>query len=225
MKRPQVVAQANFIKHREALERLSLEERFAYIFDHNLWNSEESRSGAGSTLLETETLRRELPALLQELGARTLLDIPCGDFGWMSTVDLGPVLYTGADLVESLIAANEAAYGSATRAFRWLDLTESTLPQADVIICRDCLVHLSFANIRRALANMKRSGSTWLLTTSFPELEVNEDIADGDWRPLNFERPPFDLPMPERSIVENCLESDGAFRDKSLCLWRLADLP
>jgi hypothetical protein len=225
MTRPQVVAQANFLKHREALEGLSLEQRFAYIFEHNLWDSEESRSGVGSTLVETEVLRREIPRLLHELGARTLLDIPCGDFRWMKEVPLGAVLYTGGDLVASLVSENEAKCGSATRRFMRLDLTADPLPTSDVVLCRDCLVHLSFANIQKAFENLKRSGSTWLLTTSFPELETNEDIADGDWRALNFERAPFHLRKPGQVIVENCLESGGAFRDKSLCLWPIAELP
>ena len=221
--RPQIIAQKRFLEHKDELERLDLKGRFEYIFDTNLWGDDQSRSGVGSTLPETETLRREIPRLLQELGARSLLDIPCGDFGWLSLTELG-VDYTGADIVEALIAQNTARYGSASRRFVRLDLTADPLPRADVVLCRDCLVHLSYANIRRALDNVKRSGAKYLLVTSFPEAKSNRDIEDGDWRLLNFQLAPFNLPPPARTIVENCIEAGGAYRDKSLCLWPVSAL-
>ena len=93
-----------------------------------------------------------------------------------------------------------------------------------MVLCRDCLVHLSYQNIWRALANILASGAQWLLMTNFLRIESNRDIEDGDWRPLNFELPPFALPPPERAIVENCAEAAGAYDDKALCLWRVETL-
>jgi len=109
--------------------------------------------------------------------------------------------------------------------FLQLDLTVDPLPTADLVLCRDCLVHLSYANIHGAIENVKRSGAKWILMTDFLQIETNTDIADGDWRPLNFTRPPFNFPIPHLTIVENCHEAGGAFDDKSLGLWRVADLP
>lgn len=221
--RPQIIAQKRFLEHEDELRPLDLKSRFEYIFDTNLWGDDHSRSGVGSTLAETEALRREIPLLLKDVGARTLLDIPCGDFGWLSLTDLG-VEYVGADIVEALVEQNTSRYASETRRFVRLDLTADPLPPADVVLCRDCLVHLSYANIRRALDNVKRSGAKYLLVTSFPEATSNRDIEDGDWRLLNFRLAPFCFPAPVRTIVENCIEADGAYRDKSLCLWPVADL-
>jgi hypothetical protein len=222
--RPQILAQTNFLKHRHSLEKMELKDRFAYIFQNNLWGSPESHSGLGSTLLETEVLRREIPLMLSEIGARSILDVPCGDFRWMSEVNLRECSYIGADIVEALVASNNERFGSDTRRFLQLDLTADTLPHADLVLIRDCLVHLSYRNIMRALENVKRSGATWLLTTNFLRIESNRDIADGDWRPLNFELAPFCFPKPHRVIVENCVEADGAFDDKSLCLWRVGEI-
>jgi hypothetical protein len=222
-RRPQVTAQKRFLEERESLAPMDLRRRFEYIFESNLWGSEESRSGVGSALLETQTLRRQLPALLREIGARSLLDIPCGDFRWMSEVELG-VPYVGADIVKELVRDNNDAYGSPDRRFVCLDLTRDALPEADVVLCRDCLVHLSYANIQRALANVKRSGAPFLLMTNFLRLDHNDDIEDGDWRPLNFQLPPFSLKPPDRVIVEHCTEAEGAYADKSLSLWRVSEL-
>jgi hypothetical protein len=60
-------------------------------------------SGAGSDLEATKVVAAALPAVLESLGVRTILDIPCGDFLWMRHVDLSAVTYIGADVIESLI--------------------------------------------------------------------------------------------------------------------------
>jgi hypothetical protein len=99
------------------------------------------------------------------------------------------------------------------------------LPQADVILCRDCLVHFSFANIIAAFRTIKASGARYLLTTTFPDRQVNKDIVDGDWRPLNLERAPFLLPAPQSVLLEDCTEEGGAYADKALAVWGVSDLP
>jgi hypothetical protein len=110
-----------------------------------------------------------------------------------------------------------------TRCFVNLDLVQSALPEADLVLCRDCLVHLCFADVFAALRNMKRSGSAYLLTTTFPQKAQNKDIPDGRWRPLNLEKPPFNLSPP--LILFNERNYLGTrYYDKSLGLWRIADL-
>ncbi len=217
--RPILIAQENFQAHREALTPLDLAGRFEYIHASNLWSGEQSVSGVGSALDATVAIRERLPGLLREIGAGAMLDVPCGDFRWLSAVELG-VRYTGADIVEALVEENRRKFAGPGREFVRLDLTRDPLPRADVVLCRDCLVHLSFANIHAALANIRRSGARWVLMTNFLDVTENRDIEDGDWRPINFELAPFSLPAPDRVIVENCEEAGGAYRDKTLSLWR-----
>ncbi|WP_321474315.1 class I SAM-dependent methyltransferase [uncultured Paludibaculum sp.] len=223
--RPPVTASVRFREKASELKELPLDKVFTTIHDTNLWGADESVSGLGSEDSATLRLREELPKLLADLGAKTLLDIPCGDFGWLSKADLPIRRYIGADLVETLVQANRAKFaGQPGKEFLRLDLCSDELPRADVVFCRDCLVHLSLENVRRAVANLKRSGSTWLLTTTFLECERNDDILNGDWRMLNFELEPFRWPAPVRVLVEGCTESGGGYEDKALGLWKLADL-
>ena len=223
--RPITVAERRFAEEAAALSALSLEERFARIYQTNLWFDAESRSGTGSSLESTAQLRASLPPVLRRLNARRLLDVPCGDFNWMSHVDLSGIDYTGGDIVGAVIEANRARYDSAARKFMRMDLTSGPLPAADVILCRDCLVHFSFANIIAAFRTMKASGAQYLLTTTFLDRQINKDIVDGDWRPLNLEKPPFLLPVPHSVILEECTEEGGAYADKALAVWRVSDLP
>ena len=222
--RPPVLAQQNFQKHREELEKLSLRDRFGEIFRQNIWGSPETASGVGSTLDATQAIRAGLVDICKEFNIRSLLDAPCGDYGWMSSLMLPLESYTGVDIVPELVEKNQRVYQTKNVRFAVADLTNDELPKADVILCRDCLVHLSFQNIKKALANFAHSQSAYLLTTTFPEHNDNADIEDGDWRLLNLERSPFDFPEPLRLINERCTEFAGAYDDKSLALWRIDEL-
>ena len=197
---------------------------FDEIIQSNYWKGSDSICGATSGAGATAALRAELQQLFQELSIQSILDIPCGDFVWMNQMNLSGIQYTGADIVEALITENRQRYEAPNLWFECLDLTSSTLPKADLVICRDCLVHLSFNHIRAALKNIKNSGSTWLLCTSFVENQFNYNIADGLWRTLNMQKAPFQFPKPLRIIGDNHLLENSVFSDKTLCLWRLSDL-
>lgn len=207
----------------EAFRHATTEEVFTRIYESNKWGDAESVSGKGSNLDVTAKLRAELPALLKELNVKTLLDIPCGDFNWMKEVDLSVEQYLGADIVRALIAENQRLYGSDRRTFMSLDLIRDPLPQVDAILCRECLVHLSFNDIGEAVDNIRRSGSGYLLTTHFPAIRENRDVVTGKHHSLNFTRPPFSWPEPMLSLVEyNAGKRRG---DKCLSVWRISDLP
>jgi hypothetical protein len=197
---------------------------FRDIYRRHHWSGSESASGAGASLDQTHELRRWLPALLRELRVATMLDLPCGDYGWMRALELPVERYIGADLLPEIVEPLAGAFGDDRREFRVLDLTRDRLPPADLLLCRDCLVHLSYADIRRALGNAVDSGIPFILTTTFPGCEPNEDIATGDWRVIDLERAPFHLPVPMRILNEGCTEGGGVFADKSLGLWRSDDL-
>ncbi|MGH8209207.1 MAG: class I SAM-dependent methyltransferase, partial [Steroidobacteraceae bacterium] len=112
------------------------------MYQRNSWRNAESVSGDGSDLTQTQRVRAELARLVAQRNIATLLDAPCGDHYWMRKLETKPASYIGADIVPELIAANQRAYGSATVRFVTLDICADELPRADLILCRDCLVHL-----------------------------------------------------------------------------------
>ena len=105
------------------------------------------------------------------------------------------------------------------------DLTRDPLPRADAILCRDCLVHFSFADVWAALDVFRRSGARYLVTTSFPAHPRNRDIRTGRWRTLSLEAAPFAFPPPLRAVDERCLGGDGTYQDKILGVWAIDALP
>ena len=196
---------------------------FKDICRKNIWNNPETVSGDSSTCAQTGVLRRELQALITEYKIKSMLDIPCGDFNWMQNTGLG-LDYTGADIVDSLVEINSRLYPDAGRFIR-LDICRDPLPKADLVFCRDCLVHLSNNRVMAAIENIKKSQARFLLVTTFPELKKNKNIVTGAWRALNFEKPPFNFPTPLHVINEEFSLRGERYQDKSMALWYIKDLP
>jgi hypothetical protein len=186
---------------------------------------DESLSGPGSSLAQTVELRQRLPLLLEQLRIRSLLDAPCGDFNWMRSVRLEIDACVGVDFLEELVTENQRRDGTPSRTFRRLDLRADPLPAMDAVLCRDCLVQMSFTDALAVLRNFKRSNARYLLTTTFPGRQENLDTSRCQWRPLNLELPPFGFPPPLRTITEKCSEAGGAYQDKTLAVWALSALP
>ncbi len=202
----------------------SAEEIFTEIERENIWQESESVSGIGSTLVQTKKIIEEIPKVIDKLKVKTVFDIPCGDFNWFQKINLSSVVYLGGDIVQEIIAQNNQKYKKDNIAFIHFNLLEDIHKPVDLVFCRDCLVHFSIPDIYKALRNIRESSSKYLMTTTFPGEENNMDIVTGGWRPLNFEKAPFNFPKPELVINENCTEKDGAFGDKSLGVWEIKDL-
>ncbi len=214
--------QYNRIIAQRRFESKTVAEIFTETFRNRYWKSKESVSGMGSELGQTGLIRAALPILFRQYNIRSLLDLPCGDFNWMQHVDLQGIQYTGGDIVAALVQRNQAQFGAPKRSFVQLDLLTDPLPAADCIMLRDCLVHFSLTHIEQALSNIRSSNIPYLLTTSFPQVEQNEDIQTGYWRPLNLQKAPFFFPPPLVILADAGANAGRAYADKSLCLWETA---
>lgn len=202
-----------------------MQEVFTAIYHSNYWGDHESKSGPGSNQEKAAVVKGVIEKVILNYQIKSILDIPCGDFNWMKDVDLSNCVYTGGDIVESLIEYNRSAFRQrGDVSFVPLNLATSALPLNDLLFCRDCLVHFSFADIKTALSNIKRSKSNYFLTTTFPDHQ-NRDIITGDWRPLNLQEAPFNFPAPIVLFNEQCAEGNGRYKDKSLGLWYSHQIP
>jgi hypothetical protein len=205
-----------------------LEKHFTDIYYSNAWHGKQSKSGTGSDLEHTETLRPQLVAFINSLDITTMIDAPCGDFLWMKEIigQLKVKKYLGTDIVGDMIDKNSVRYVEPERlSFRKMNIVEEILPKYDLILSRDCLVHFSYETAKRIIRNFIESGSTYLLMTTFTRTDRKYfDILDGQWRAINFQLPPLNLPAPERLLIEGCVEDHCRWTDKALGLWRLSEL-
>jgi len=194
--------------------------RFEAIYKLGVWKyngGQEALSGAGSELEATAPFRSALVDLLTELGIERFVDVGCGDWTWMSKVDL-PCRYLGVDIVDSVVALNGARYAREGVEFQKLDAVIEELPKCDAALCREVIFHLSFADGQRLLDNMIRNAD-WLIITTDQSIWFNSEIRTGDFRRLNLERAPFRLPPPDRVLAD-----DGREPGRICGVWNTARL-
>lgn len=177
-----------------------LKENFKLVFKENRWGNAESVSGGGSALSSPSVLQavQGLEEVIRRFHIRSMNDVPCGDFYWIPLI-LGrfPQLeYHGFDIVDDLIDWNRWRFPE--RKFDVADISESILPQVDLIFCKDLLLHIPFYAIAQGLRNFKLSGTRFLLVTSISGVENKDIVIDepGAYRHVNLRSAPFDLPEP-----------------------------
>ena len=193
-------------KFRKSINSLPLKERFSKIYAINYWGNSESVSGKGSTVEHTEKLREFLPYIFKKYKVGIVFDAPCGDFNWMRlVVDKLDVNYLGADIVPELIKNNKQNYQTEKISFIEMDLTKDLFPNADLMICRDCLFHLSFEDTKKLLKNFLDSNIEYLLTTTYANksLFVNTDIVSGHFRLIDLTISPYNFPSSPLEMIED----------------------
>ena len=190
---------------------------FSKIFNDRHWGDEESVSGIGSRMEQTESIRQELPRIITQYRVKRLFDAPCGDLNWIKPVLMQTkVDYIGGDIVPEVVEMARRNSPNPDYQFRVFDITQDDFPAADVWLCRDVLFHLSYANIWKALENFCRSNVGMMLVTTHTAGNFeNYDIWTGDFRLVDLFKKPFSLPksivvdrfpdyappMPERDMV------------------------
>jgi len=196
---------------------MSREEIFTHIQKKNRWASDKDQD-----LELTKTLREELPQLLKKLQVKSILDIPCGDFWWLSYADLGFLDYTGVDIVEYVIQNDMKQYANEKRRFLKLDVLNDDLPKADIIFCKDLFIHLPLEDCLKSIKNFKKRGAKYFLADTYPSVKENNDINTGMWRPLNLNLSPFFFPEPEYRIEMKTIKKG---LEKEMDLWQIKNLP
>jgi SAM-dependent methyltransferase len=196
-------------------------ERFGQIYATGVWahgDASTPGSGAGSSLEATAKLREELPRLIERLGVRSLVDVGCGDFTWMQSIAL-PCRYVGVDIVPAVIEANTARFGSPKRRFMVCDAVKEPAPEGELALCREILFHLSFEDAEAALRNILAGERRYVAATTDRGTGFNANIASGDFRLLNLERPPFSFPRPIEEIDDSAVA-----KGRVLGVWDAASL-
>lgn len=190
-------------------------ETFRIVHDKNLWQSDESVSGGGSTVAFTASIRASLAEWLARREIRSLVDLPCGDFNWMRLVTFPEgMAYTGIDIVPALIETNTAKYAALGRNFELGDIIAGPVPAAEAYFCRDVFIHFPNDAVEKSIANVRAAGAKYLLASTFPDVTDKVDTVFPNSRRMNMA---LFLGEPEE-----LLEDFGDGRtDKYIGVWKL----
>ena len=181
-------------------EQYDREKSFTDIFRGKLFGSDHP-NGEGSLDKNTKEDREALMGVLKKYRVRTMLDAPCGLFSWMRHVvhDTPQLHYSGMDIVKDQIEQNKKNYPSLT--FFQGDVSVYPLKKYDLVFSKECTQHLKESTTLDFLRNVLKSGSTYLLITSF-DVPVNSDdnidpgsplrhLDEGAYREQNLLLPPY----------------------------------
>ena len=186
----------NKFLERKIFKKKNNKDIFTEINNVNYWNDQKSKSGSGSSLKSTENIRLKIPTIIKEFNIKSIIDVPCGDFFWFSKIiDELDIEYLGGDIVENIIIGNKKFENKKVK-FKQFDIINDVIPNYDLLICRDCLFHFSYDDIKRTFENFKNSQFQNILITNH-DLEKtdieNEEIKTGSFRYLDFHLPPFNF--------------------------------
>ncbi len=174
------------------------------IFEHRDWSRGTegvSKSGFNASLRSTRRLRAALPMIFAQYQIKRFVDAPCGDFFWMQHVDLTGIEYWGLEISQTLNDFNQQ-FATPTQHFALGDITSDPLPAADLLMVRDCLVHLQFDMRWAFFENFVASNITYLLITSWIRPDNRWVYKNGGEKSFNMMADPFCFPAPERFILE-----------------------
>jgi SAM-dependent methyltransferase len=205
-----ILHKAGVRRKHEHLSYSDPKERFEQIYETGVWRHGDEAvpgSGQGSSLAATSEVRSQLPKILEELRSECLLDVGCGDFYWMQSIVL-PCHYIGLDIVPSVIENNIRENESSARTFLVGNSIDDVLPDADTVLCREVLFHLSLADGMSVMRNIISKPRKFVILTSDRATGFNSDIETGDFRLLNLEKGPFRLPSPFKVIPDSFVSPD-----------------
>jgi SAM-dependent methyltransferase len=149
-------------------------------------------SGPGSTPDYTAGYRAVLEDFLRANTIRSVIDVGCGDWQFSQLIDWQEADYIGYEVVPTLVEENRQRFARPN--VRFLDMPEDydDIATADLALCKDVLQHLSLAHAEQLLSVLERRAKYVLITNCVhTDGDLNGEIEDGYWRPLDISLPPF----------------------------------
>ncbi len=184
-------------------------------------HNDESLSGPGSWKKNTRVVVKFINEAIEKYQIKSILDLGCGDWNWFNEIDMTDVCYTGWDADEQMIQDNQSKYGSDSINFCVKDIVTESLPDVDLIICRDVLFHIKLDLSVPLVRKIQKAGK-YFVSTSFREEPANKDIRkycdieNWGFYNINLNRSPFDLLGSE---IDFSLETTSNNQNRYICLY------
>lgn len=186
---------------------------FQKIYDGHSWGGT-SRSGPGSDPDNIREYIRNMNKLISAYSAQglcSICEIGCGDWATTKHIEISNNLsYVGIDIVPELITSNQQAHGSSNVRFICADAVEDEIPEADIVIIKDVLQHLSNESVKLILSKSLAKAKILIVTNDILKQKLrsrlgpikiwrkldemgrlNQDIEDGSSRPIDITIQPF----------------------------------
>jgi SAM-dependent methyltransferase len=177
-----------------------VQESFTRIYENGGWGRNaagEGISGNGSVIANAQPYVDLLKKFIVEHNVKSVVDVGCGDWELHKYISWEGIRYYGYDVVSSVIERDIQKYGTSKIQFICGDGITGNLPNADLLICKDVLMHLPNSYIHTFLSKIRKF-KYCLVTNDIAlpaaaALPINNDISIGKWRLLDLTKPPFGI--------------------------------
>lgn len=177
---------------------------FTEVYASKAWGDDGTDFYSGPGTIEAAVTQPYLDYLKAEFAAMKspprVLDLGCGDFKICSQLVPYVASFIGADIVPSLIERNKTLFASDKVSFICADISSDPLPDADIVLVREVMQHMSNAQIGRLLKRLSAWPVAYVTNVEPPKDAVavkNRDLVPGpDTRgvfgsALFLDEPPF----------------------------------
>ncbi len=182
------------------------------IYEQHLWGGDHHMFYSGDGSHNPNLVKPYVTVVSQFLKSfdtlLTVCDLGCGDFNVGNRLAPYTKKYIGVDIVENLIDHNQNTFASENIRFQCLDIAQDELPQADCVILRQVLQHVSNKEVEQVVRKLK-DYKYLILTEHLPEGDFvpNVDIISGQGIRLKKQSgvdllaPPFNLKIREAKTL------------------------
>ncbi|WP_178987418.1 class I SAM-dependent methyltransferase [Winogradskyella schleiferi] len=201
------------------------------IYDLNLWGGKDYDFYSGSGSHDSEIIEPYLDSVIAFLKSHnnslTVCDLGCGDFNVGKELVKYTKKYIAIDIVENLIDRNKSLFKADNLEFHCLDIAEDKLPEADCVILRQVLQHLSNAEIVQIVKKLSHYKYV-ILTEHLPvgKFIPNKAIISGQGIRLKQNSGvdvlsmPFNLEVKDEKILNEIIPED----EKGIIVTRLYEI-
>lgn len=174
---------------------------FSFVYKNNVWGGTKGEfySGPGSDDKVTQDYVKLINQFIKDKDIKSIVDLGCGDYRVGQLIEKDGIIYTGVDIVDSLIDNNNRIFGTSNVSFKCMNAVEGQLPDADLCLIRQVLQHLSNSDIMRVLSNCAKykfviiSEHIPANPNAIPNLDMNSnwDIRLTQGSGVYIDKPPF----------------------------------
>lgn len=127
---------------------------FTSIYARGAWGDGMSASGPGSDPEISRPYVDLVQSLIANEGIASVVDLGHGDWQMWPVEAFSDVSYQGFDVARGLSEAVTLQFGTADRHFEFGDCVTMEIPRAQLVLCKDVLMHLPNKDVSQVLGKL-----------------------------------------------------------------------
>jgi hypothetical protein len=160
-------------------KRDQMKQIFNQVYTTNRWGKSGKGSGPGSDPKFAQNAVKFLRDIIRRYSIKTITDVSCGGMAWwVPLLDEFPhIKFYGYDISSVIIDQNKRQFANRRNwTFGVKNAISDKFNPTDLMVCRHTMMHLALNDASTLLKNLSSSGSRFLVLTSHPSVQSNDDI-------------------------------------------------